>query len=61
MTVASVTVNGDQASQSGGNSTPGRNPKDAQGEVIREIEAEKTVAAPARAESTATTGLNVLA
>ena len=61
MEVASVWVNGDGSRKSGGNSTPGRNPKDAQGEVIREIEAEKTVAAPARAESTATTGLNVLA
>ena len=61
MEVASVWVNGDGSRESGGNSTPGRNPKDAQGEVIREIEAEKTVAAPARAESTATTGLNVLA
>lgn len=61
MEVASVWVNGDGSRKSGGNSTPGRNPKDAQGEVIREIETEKTVAAPARAESTATTGLNVLA
>lgn len=61
MEVASVWVNGDGSRKSGGNSTSGRNPKDAQGEVIREIEAEKTVAAPARAESTATTGLNVLA
>ena len=61
MEVASVWVNGDGSRKSGGNSTPGRNPKDAQGEVIREIEAEKTVAAQARAESTATTGLNVLA
>ena len=61
MEVASVWVNGDGSRKSGGNSTPGRNPKDAQGEVIREIETEKTVAAQARAESTATTGLNVLA
>ncbi len=61
MEVASVWVNGDGSRKSGGNSTPGRNPKDAQGEVIRKIEAEKTVAAPARAESTATTRLNVLA
>ena len=61
MEVASVWVNGDGSRKSGGNPTPGRNPKDAPGEVVREIEAEKTVAAPARAESTATTGLNVLA
>ena len=61
MEVASVWVNGDGSRKYGGNSTPGRNPKDAQGEVIREIEAEKTVVARARAESTATTGLNVLA
>lgn len=61
MEVASVWVNGDGSRKSGGNSTPGRSPKNAQGEVIREIEAEKTVAAPAKAESTATTGLNVLA
>jgi flagellar hook-length control protein FliK len=61
MEVASVWVNGDGSRKSGGNPTPGRNPKDAPGDVVREIEAEKTVAAPARAESTATTGLNVLA
>ena len=61
MEVASVWVNGDGSRKSGGNPTPGRNPKDVPGDVVREIEAEKTVAAPARAESTATTGLNVLA
>ena len=61
MEVASVWVNGDGSQKSGGNPTPGRSPKDAPGDAVREIEAEKTVAAPARAESTATTGLNVLA
>ena len=61
MEVASVWVNGDGSRKSGGNPTPGRNPKDAPGEVVRKMEPEKTVAAPVRAESTATTGLNVLA
>ena len=61
MEVASVWVNGDGSRKSGGNPTPGRSPKDAPGEVVRKMEPEKTVAAPVRAESTATTGLNVLA
>ncbi len=61
MEVASVWVNGDGSRKSGGNPTPRRSPKDAPGEVVRKIEPEKTVAAPVRAESTATTGLNVLA
>ena len=61
MEVSSVWVNGDGSRKSGGNPTPGRSPKDAPGEVVRKIEPEKTVAAPVRAESTATTGLNVLA
>jgi flagellar hook-length control protein FliK len=61
MEVASVWVNGDGSRKSGGNPTPGRSPKDAPGEVVRKMEPEKTVAASVRAESTATTGLNVLA
>ena len=61
MEVASVWVNGDGSRKSGGNSTPGRSFKDAPGEVVRKIEPEKTVAATTRAESTAATGLNVLA
>ena len=61
MEVASVWVNGDGSRKSGGNSTPGRSFKDAPGEVVRKIEPEKTVAATTRTESTAATGLNVLA
>ena len=61
MEVASVWVNGDGSRKSGGNPTPGRNPKDAPGEAVRVIESEKTVEAAARAESSLSTGLNVLA
>ena len=61
MEVASVWVNGDGSRKSGGNSTPGRKSKDAPEETVRKIEPEKTVAASARADSSATTGLNVLA
>lgn len=61
MEVASVWVNGDGSRKSGGNSTPGRNPKDAPGETVRKIEPEKTVAASARVDSSVSTGLNVLA
>jgi flagellar hook-length control protein FliK len=61
MEVASVWVNGDGSRKSGGNPTPGRSPKDAPGEAVRAIEPEKTVEAAARADSSLSTGLNVLA
>ena len=60
MTVASVSVNGEQSRQSGGNSTPGkgRNPPAGTRSVSGLASA---AAAPSSAPATATDGLNVLA
>ena len=61
MTVASVTVNGDQTRQSGGNSTPGkgRSTPPATGPVGGPLEA--AVLAPRASDATQADGLNVLA
>ena len=61
MTVASVTVNGEQSRQSGGNSTPGKERKlPPEARRVGGLES-ASVAAPQGGPSAATDGLNVLA
>jgi len=61
MTVASVTVNGEQSRQSGGNSTPGKGRSTPSGTRPVGDQASAAVAAPQGGPAAANDGLNVLA
>ncbi len=61
MTVADVSVNGDQNRQSGGNSTPGNSSRSAFGSAGRKPGSVEGVAAAVKDEPAATDGLNVWA
>jgi flagellar hook-length control protein FliK len=61
MTVADVSVSGDQNRQSGGNSTPGNSAKPAFGSAVRKPSSVESVSAAVKDEPAATDGLNVWA
>ena len=61
MTVADVSVSGDQNRQSGGNSTPGNSAKPAFGSVGRKPSSVESVPAAVKDEPSGTDGLNVWA